>query len=223
MKSWYKTWSIVHKDLLSEMRSKETIAAVLVFALLVIVVFNFAFGNKQETAKQVAPGVLWVTFTFAGVLSLNRAFVTEKEDACFEGLLACPISRDIIFFGKAISSLIFMLIVEIIALPVFALLFNVPVLSAQIVVLTLLSTIGFVSIGTLFSAMSVNTRARELVLPVLFLPVISPVIISAVRGSGLAISGEPWSGLATWFGIIAAFDAIFIIISFLVFSFVIEE
>lgn len=223
MKSWRKIWAIVWKDLLSEMRTKETISSVLVFTLLVIVVFNFAFGSSPVLMKQIAPGVLWVTFTFAGVLSLNRAFIIEKEDASFEGLMACPVSRDIIYFGKAISSLIFMLIVEVIALPVFAFLFNLPVLSLAVATITLLSTIGFVAVGTLFSAMAVNTKARELVLPILFLPVVSPVVISAVRGSGLAISGEPWSSLTSWFEIIVAFDAIFVIASFLVFSYVIEE
>lgn len=223
MKSWRKIWAIVWKDLLSEMRTKETILSVLVFTLLVIVVFNFAFGSNQELLKQIAPGILWIMFTFAGVLSLNRAFIIEKEDTAIEGLMACPINRELIYFGKAISSLIFMLIVEVIALPVFALLFNLPVLSLAVAAITLLSTIGFVAVGTLFSAMAVNTRARELVLPILFLPVVSPVVISAVNGSGLAISGEPWSNLMSWLEIIVAFDVIFVIAAFLVFPYVIEE
>ncbi len=223
MKSWRKIWAIVWKDLLSEMRTKETISSVLVFTLLVIVVFNFAFGSSQALMKQIAPGILWVTFTFAGVLSLNRAFIIEKEDASFEGLMASPVSRDAIYFGKAISSLIFMLIVEVIALPVFSFLFNIPVLSLAVATLTLLSTIGFVAVGTLFSAMAVNTKARELVLPILFLPVVSPVVISAVKGSAMAISGEPWSSLASWLQIIVAFDVIFIGVSYVVFPYVIEE
>jgi heme exporter protein B len=116
-----------------------------------------------------------------------------------------------------------MLIIEAIALSIFAFLFNLPVLSLQIVAITVLTTVGFVAVGTLFSALAVNTKAREMVLPVLFLPIIVPIIISAVKASGLAFSGESWSGLSSWIQIIAAFDAVFLVASFLTFAFIIEE
>jgi heme exporter protein B len=222
MKFWGQVAGIVWKDMTSEIRTRESLTSVLVFTLLVIVIFNFAFSH-QETMKLVAPGILWVTFAFAGVLSLNRAFVMEKEGGCMEGLLACPVSREAIYLGKMLGSLIFMLIVEVIALPIFALLFNLPVLSPELVVTTFLATVGFVAIGTTFAAMALNTRAREMVLPILFLPLVSPIIISAVEASGLAISGESWSSMTAWFEIIIAFDVIFVVASYLVFAFVIEE
>lgn len=140
-----------------------------------------------------------------------------------EGLMACPISREVIYVGKMLGSLLFMLFVEAIVLPIFALLFNLAVLSPQLITVTFLTTLGFVAVGTLFSAMAVNTRAREMVLPVLFLPIVAPIIISAVNATGLALSGEPWSILFPWLGIIAAFDIIFLVASFLVFNFIIEE
>ena len=171
----------------------------------------------------VAPGILWATFAFAGVLSLNRAFIPEKEQDCLEGLMACPISREAIYVGKMLASLLFMLIIEAIALPAFAFLFNLPVLTLPIVTITILATIGFVAVGTLFSALAINTRAREMVLPILFLPVVVPVIISAVNASRLALSGKPWNELAPWLQIIGVFDVIFLVVSFLVFSYVIEE
>jgi heme exporter protein B len=157
------------------------------------------------------------------VLGLNRAFTMEKEGGCMEGLLACPVSRETIYLGKMLGSLIFMLVVEVIALPVFALLFNLPILSAGVVVITFLTTVGFVAVGTTFSAMAVNTRAREMVLPVLFLPVVSPIIISAVEASSVVFSGGSWGAMATWLEIIVAFDVIFIVASYLAFAFVIEE
>lgn len=223
MRFWPTTMAIVRKDILAEVRSREGISPVLVFTLLVIVIFNFAFSAGQDTMNLVAPGILWGTFAFAGVLSLNRAFIVEREEGCLEGLMACPISREVIYFGKAIGSLLFMLVVEAIALPIFALLYNLPVLSWEIIGITLLATIGFVSVGTLFSAMAVNTKARELVLPLLFLPMVSPVIIAAVKASALALSGEPWGEMTSWIGIIVAFDTVFIVASWLIFNFVVEE
>ncbi len=223
MSFWRKVIAITWKDALSEMRTREIIFSVLVFTLLVIVIFNFAFGTRPETMGLVAPGMLWTTFAFAGVLSLNRSFIPEKEQGCLEGLMACPISREAIYVGKMLSSLLFMLIIEAIALPIFALLFNLAVLSLQLITITVLTTIGFVAVGTLFSALAVNTKAREMILPILFLPIVIPIIISAVKASGLALSGEPWSGLSPWLQIIGAFDVIFLVVSFLTFAFVIEE
>ncbi len=219
---WRKVIAITWKDTLSEMRTREIIFSVLVFTLLVILIFNFAFAASQETMALVAPGILWVTFAFAGVLSLNRAFILEKEEGCLEGLMVCPISREVIYVGKMLGSLLFMLIIEAIALPIFAFLFNL-VLSLQLVAITVLTTVGFVTVGTLFSALAVNTKAREMVLPILFFPIVIPLIIFAVKASGLALSGEPWNSLFSWLLIIAAFDAIFLVVSFLIFAFVIEE
>ena len=223
MRFWGKVIAITWKDVLSEMRTKEIVFSVLTFTFLVIVIFNFAFSASQETMRLVAPGILWVTFTFAGILSLNRSFIPEKEDGCLEGLMACPISREVIYVGKVLGSLLFLLIIEIIALPIFALLFNLPLLSAQFVTITFLATVGFVAVGTLFSALAVNTKAREMVLPILFLPVVVPIIISAVKASELALSGESWSGLSPWLQVIGAFDAIFLVVSFWVFNYIIEE
>ena len=202
MRFWYKVIAITWKDTLSEMRTKEIISSVLVFTLLVIVIFNFAFGANPETISLVAPGILWVTFTFAGVLSLNRSFIPEKEQGCLEGLMACPISREVIYVGKMLGILLFMLIIEAIALPIFAFLFNLAVLSLQMVTIVVLATIGFAAVGTLFSALAVNIKAREMVLPILFLPIVISVIISAVKASGLALSGKSWDYLSPWLGIV---------------------
>jgi heme exporter protein B len=220
---WRKMLAITWKDILSEFRSREIIISVLVFTILVIIIFNFAFGSTAATMKITAPGMLWVTFTFAGVLSLNRSFIMEREEGCIEGLMVSPVSREVIYAGKMVGSFIFLLIVEIVALPTFAFLFNLNVLTPQIITTTFLATLGFVSCGTLFSALAVKTKARELVLPILFLPIMVPVIIAAVKASQLALNGKSWGDLATWLGIIGSFDAVFLVVSFWMFNFVIEE
>jgi heme exporter protein B len=215
--------AIARKDVVAELRSREIITSVLVFGILVLIIFNFAFTVDAATMTLLAPGVLWVAFTFAGVLALNRSFIPEKEDDCLEGLLACPAGRETIYLGKMLGSLLFMPMVEAVIMPVFALLFDINVFRAEVLIVTILGTVGFTAVGTVFSALAVNTRAREMVLPVLFLPVVSPIIIAAVESSALALSGGGFRDMMIWLIIITAFDIIFLTVPFLVFSYVIEE
>ena len=216
-----KVLSILWKDILSELRTRDIVISMLVFALLVIVIFNFAFD--PERLGLVASGVLWIAFTFAGVLGLSRSFVLEKDKGCLEGLMLCPVDRDVIYFGKMLGSLIFILVVAVIVLPIFFILFNLPIFKPELGLIVVLATIGFASVGTLFSAMSVNTKAREIMLPILFFPIVAPVIIAAVKATELVLTGESWSSLSSWLLVIVAFDAIFLVVSSLVFEFVIEE
>jgi len=137
--------------------------------------------------------------------------------------MLCPVDRSLIYLGKMLSIVVFMLVVEAIILPVFVILLDQPLFTPQLAVIALLATIGFAAVGTLFSALAVNTRARDVMLPLLFLPVASPVIIAAIKSSGLALSGESWGAIASWLGVMAAFDVIFLVVSPLVFEFVIEE
>jgi len=223
VKFWSHVVTIAWKDILSELRAREIISSVLVFAVLVLVIFNFTFNPSQLLITQIAPGILWVAFVFSGVLALNRAFVPEKEENCLEGLICCPVEREAIYIGKALGSLFFMLLVEAIVLAAFALLFNIAVFQPEIITVILLATVGIVAVGTLFSALAVNTRAREMVLPILFLPIITPVIIAAVKASELALSGKSWSDMTSWLIMLIAFDVIFTVVSFMVFPYIIEE
>lgn len=218
-----KAFAIFWKDILSEFRTKEIATSVLVFALLVLVIFSFALEPGSGTVELVAPGVLWVSFTFAGVLGLNRTFAAEKENSCLEGLMLCPVDRGIIYWGKLLGSFSFMLVVEAIITPIFLILFDLPILMPRLALIIVLTTVGFASVGTLFSALAANTRARDIMLPILFLPIVIPVLIAAVEASELILDGEPWSDLSSWLQIIIAFDAIFLVVSALVFEFVIEE
>ncbi len=218
-----KVVAILWKDILSELRTKEIAASVLFFAILVIVVFSFAFDPEDDTMGLVAPGVLWVAFTFAGVLGLNRMFAMEKEKGCLEGLMLCPVDRDIIYWGKMAGSFIFMLIVEVIVTPIFLILFDLPLFMPELALIAVLATTGFVSVGTLFSALATNTRAKDVLLPILFFPIVIPVIICAVKASEVAFDGKPFGDMLSWLGIMGAFDVIFLVVSALVFEFVIEE
>ena len=214
---------IVWKDLLLELRSKDLVVSIVVFGLLVVVVFNFALNNTPGMSEELAPGILWAAFAFSAILAMNRAFVRDQEQGGLEGLLISPVSRDAIFLGKALTSLIFMLLVEAVLLPVYAVMLDFSALSWYLLLTIFLGTLGFAVVGTLFSAMSVQTRSREIMLPVLFFPVLLPVIIAAVEASTRAVGGETFIGLGRWLPLIGVFDAIFLVICPWVFSFVVEE
>ncbi len=214
---------ILWKDLLLELRSRDIVVSVALFGFLMAVVFNFALSVNPQFVNPLAPGILWVAFAFAGVLAMNRAFVREKEQGGLEGLLLTPVSRDAIFFGKALVSFFVMLIVEAVLLPVFAAMLGFSALSWMLALTIVLATLGFATVGTLFSAMAVQTRSREIMLPVLFFPIILPVLIGAVEASGQAINGAPSGAFGRWLPLIGAFDAIFMVICPWAFSFVVEE
>ncbi len=214
---------LVWKDILLELRSRELVVSVLVFGLVVAVVFNFALNATPQRVTALAPGILWVTFAFSGIMATNRAFVREREQGGLEGLLLTPVSRDAIFLGKAAASFVFMLLVEAVLTPVFAGLLNFSAASVTLVLTIVLATLGFALVGTLFSAISVQTRSREILLPVLFFPVILPVLVGAVESTKQAMGGETIVGLSHWLPLLGAFDAVFLVICPWGFSLVVEE
>ncbi|TET45161.1 hypothetical protein E3J59_04185 [Candidatus Aerophobetes bacterium] len=220
-----KVWLIIRKDLTLELRTKEILSSMFIFTLLVMVIFNFSFQGEKTDIKRLSSGILWVAFTFAGVLGLSRSFIFEKDEHCLDGLLLSPIDRGSIYLGKMLANLIFMLIVEAIIFPVFAVFFDFDILYLipQLIPIFFLSTLGFAAVGTIFSAISVNTRTREIMLPLLLFPVMVPVIISAVRSTANVLKGGPFAETVSWLKLLIAFDAIFLVISFLSFDFVMEE
>lgn len=215
--------AILWKDISAELRTKEMFSSMFVFAFLAIVVFNFAFELRADNVRQVAPGILWVAFSFAGVLGLNRSFILEKDRGCLEGLLLSPLDRSLVYFAKVLSNLLFMLVVEALSLPIFTALFNLPLLRLDLGVVILLGTVGFASVGTLFSAMVVNTRAREVLLPVLLFPIVTPVLIASVKLTGGLLDGLPLLAMGNWLRLVGAFDAIFLAVSYMTFDYVVEE
>ena len=220
---WRATLAILWKDLLLEVRTKDIITSLVVFAILVVVIFNFAFPPIPGVIALVTPGILWVAFTFAGILGLNRVFVLEKDRGNLEGLMLAPVGRDAIYFGKMLGSFLFMLIVEALILPIFTVLFNIPLWNVEFLLMMLLATLGFAAVGTVFSAIAINTRSREVMLPVLFFPIVLPVVIGAVQMTGMSLQGDSWSTMFRWLQLVIAFDVIFLVVSSLTFEYVLEE
>ena len=216
---------LIWKEVTAEFRTRELISSMLLFSLLVVVIFNFTFEPGSQAAAEAAPGILWVAFTFAGVLGLHRAFSREVENNCLHGLMLAPIDRGLIFLGKMSGNLIFILIIEIFTLPLFAVLFNVSLLPGLIplVVILLLATLGFAAVGTLFSAIAINTRTREIMLPILLFPVEVPVILAAVNATAAVLNGKDWAAIAGWLKILLAFDLLFVMVCYVTFEYVLEE
>ena len=220
---WSTVSAILWKDIIAELRGKDIVTSVLGFAILSLVIFNFALRPSPRLTTEVAPGILWVAFTFAGVLGLTRAFVLEKDQGNLQGLLLTPTGRDALYIGKMLASLLFMLVSEVILLPVFAILFNISPFQPGLLLVIFLATVGFAAIGTLFSAMAVNTRSREIMLPMLFLPVVVPVIIGAVVASEVSLRGGGWSEMAQWVQLILVFDILAVLFSAFSFNYVLED
>ena len=219
---WEPIATLLWKDVVLELRTKDIVVSVLVFALLVIVVFSFAVEPTPQTVAVVAPGVLWVAFTFGGVLGLTRSFALEKEGGNLHGLMLAPIGRDTVFFGKMLGNFLFMTVIEIAVFPVFVVLFDISFDLPELIPVALLATLGVASVGTLFSAMAVNTRSREVMLPLLFFPAVVPVIVAAVEASGVIIEGGGLD-LDRWVPLLAVFDAVFLVVCPVAFSLVVEE
>ena len=215
--------AIVAKDVASELRTREVLSSTFVFAILVIVVFNFAFELKLDNTEAVAAGVLWVAIAFAGMLGLNRSFITEKDRGSMEGLLLCPVDRSAIYLGKMVGNLLFMVAMEVVVLPVFAAFFNLSVFSLRLLLIVLLGTLGFAAVGTLFSAVAVHTRTREVMLPILLLPVAVPVLVAAVKATSDAIASIPPPVEGPWIGVLVAFDVVFLTAALLTFEYVFQE
>ena len=220
-----KVWTIFDKDFLTERRTKESFSAMFVFGVLVLVIFNFTMNPDTEQTLQIGPGILWVAFTFAGTLGLNRAFAAESENGNFQALMMLPIDKGAIYLGKLLSGCVFMFVTELFILPLFILFFNLSIFQEipSLLLICLLGTLGFISTGTIFSAIAMNTKMREVLLPVLLFPVAIPSIIASVEATGIILRGETISEAMDWIKILAAFDFIIIVTSFLTFEYVLEE
>ena len=215
--------TLVLKDILLEVRNKEAVSSILLFGFLVAIIFNFAFDPTPKMVGLIVPGIIWVSFTFAGVLGFNRSFVLEKDNGSIDGLMLCPVSRDVIYFGKLIGIVIVLLFMEILLLPVFAILYDFPLFIPELLIIAVLATIGFSAVGVLFSAIAVNTRSRVAILPLIILPLTIPVIIAAVEATSAIIYGDALGSVGRWWQLLAAFDVILLVLSSILFGAVLEE
>lgn len=217
--------ALLRKDLQIEFRTKETLAALLLLGLLTLVVLSFAFDPTSELRAEAAPGALWVAVVFAGVLGLNRSFLAERDNECLQGLLLCPVDRGTIYLAKTLGNFLFMMAAQLAIVPIFVFFFNLPVSPALggIFLCLGLGLLGFAAIGTLFAAISVRTRAREVMLPLLLLPLAVPIFIAGVKVSGRLLAGKPLADVAPWLNLMVGFDVIFLVVGWLVFEYAVEE
>ena len=224
MRAFFRTAAAIYaKDLRVEARTRESVIAVAVFGLLAAFIFRFAFDPNPRIIASVGPGIIWVAYLFAGVLALGRTFVVERDRGTLDGLILSPAGREAIYLGKVAGAFTLMVVVEALLLPAFVVLHGLPVFNPWFIAMALLATLGFASVGTLFSAIAAHTRAREVLLPLLFLPVVFPVVIGAVAASASIFQGEGWASFGRWFQLMLAFDALFLVISSLAFEYVLED
>jgi heme exporter protein B len=221
----FGAWLIARKDLTIEFRTRSAFFSAVVFALLALVIFYYAWDPTAVTASDLAPGVLWVIFTFSGLLGLHRSFGVEATDHAIDGLLASPVSREAIFLGKAIANLIFVGAVQLIAIPALVLFYNLPLdrVAGPLAAIAILAAIGLVAVGTLFSAMAVNTRLAELLLPMLALPFFVPVVTAAAQATAKLLSGRPVIEAGAWLKLLLAFDIVFVAACTLAYPFTVED
>jgi heme exporter protein B len=220
-----KLWTIFRKDVRIEFRTKDSLTSMLFFGIVVLVIFNFAFGALYTTVRSAIPGILWVAFTFSGTLGLNRLFAAEKENGCLEGLMMTPADRGTIYLGKMAAASFFMLISEAVIFTVALILFNLTVWKEipYLVLVFCLGTLGFAAIGTLLSAIAVNTKLREVLLPLMLFPVILPILIYAVEATDIILNAGDYGALKLPLTVMAVFTIVLGTVSFLLFEHVLEE
>ena len=215
---------VAWKDLLVERRSKETLNALLFFSLLLLFVFQFALGPDRDRLAGVLPGVLWLGFILSALLALGRTFLLEREHDCWEGLLLAPGDKSAIYLGKLAANLALMAVVETLVLGLFVIFFDIDLRRAfpGLALVVALGTLGLGAVGTLFAAMTAHVRAREVLFPVLLLPVQIPVLLATVKATEALLLGEPLGAVAHWLKLLAAADVIYVVIGLLTFDAVLE-
>ncbi len=217
---------LVKKDALHEIKSGGAAVSMLAFSLLIVVLFSFAIGQMLSSNRELGASILWVTILFSSTLGLNYAFSVDKQHHCLQALMLTPIDRGIFYLGKVISNLIFISIIELFIVPLFLTFFNYPILQsiAPLALVLFLGTCGIVSVGTLLSAISTSTKKRDILLPLILFPIVIPVLIGSIRCTTLIFNGISVRAEAfNWLSMLAAFDVLFLVVSFLIFEFVLEE
>jgi heme exporter protein B len=220
---WQAALSITRKDLRAELRSRELVNTMGLFALLSVLIFSFALELDRVARQEAVSGVLWVTVVFASILGLNRSMAMEREQGSLDALLMAPISRTAIFAGKLLGNFLFTLIVGLLLLPLMSMLYNLPLVQAWMLLVLLLGIAGFSTVGTLLATMTVQARARESLLPIVMLPLTLPVLLAVVRASTAILSNAPQEDWIAWPQILVVADVVYLTLCFLLFEYVIES
>ena len=222
-KYFYHLFVMVRKDFLLEVRSKDVVLPVFIFSFLVVVTFNFALESTPNTANLIVPGILWVSVLFGAMVGFGRMFLSESEQGAFQGLLTAPIGRDVIFFGKVISNVLFLLLIESILLPILVILFNVTLSPLYMLYVSIPALFGISLSGMLFASISMNMRAKEVMLPILFLPVVVPIILGAVESTYAVMNGDNLDQFLKWITLMIVFDLIYSVLGPVSFTMIVED
>jgi heme exporter protein B len=215
--------SIIRKDFQAEWRSRELVGSMGLFALLSVLVFSFALELDRVARSESISGVLWVTIVFASILGLNRSMAMERDQGNLDALLLAPINRAAIFVGKLVGNFVFTLVIGLLLLPLMTILYNVNLISGWLIAVLVLGTLGFTTLGTLLAAMTVQTRSREALLPIVMMPILLPLLLAGVRASTAILNGTPQTDWIQWVQIVVVLDVVYVTMCFLLFEFVVEE
>ncbi len=225
MKTPFRTavLAIVGKDLRAEIRSRELLSVMAIFAVLCILVFSFALELDRVAREEAISGVLWVTLVFASLLGFNRSLALEGDQGNLDAMLLAPVSRPAIFFGKLLSNYLFTLIVALVILPLMTVIYNSNLLEGWLILTTVVGVFGFSSIGTLLAMLTLHTRSREAMMPIAMLPVALPLLLTAVRASTNILNDAPAREWLVWLQLLAAVTVIYLVLCWLLCGFVLEE
>jgi heme exporter protein B len=224
MKNWFKTVrTLVWKDLVQEWRSRDILTAILAFAVLALFIFNYAMELTPTNRAEVASGMLWVVILFAGTLGLNRSFTAEQDQGCFDGLVMAVPDLSAIYVAKALTNFLMMVLLTALVIPLYSVLYNQSMFIPSFIGILLLGSWGYTAAGTLISGMTVQTRMRDLLLPILLFPLLMPVNMAVVKAAGGILSGLPASEILVWVRLLVVYDVIVSVVGVIVFEYVIQE
>lgn len=216
-------WALIKKDLIQEWRSKDIISAMLAFAVLTLFIFNYALSLSPQAQASIATGIVWVLVVFAGTLGINRSFSAEQDQGCFDALLLGAPDLSLVYLAKMLSNFLIMGLLALFLLPVYSLLYNFSLFNGLFVGLILLGAWAYSAMATLLAGLSVQTRMRDMLLPVLLFPLLMPVNIAVVKAGTAILEGLPFADISICFTLLAAYAVIITTISSMVFEYVIKE
>ena len=218
-------WAIARKDALAELRGRQAAGSTLFFAALVLLLFGFALGPDAQRLTEAAPGLLWLAIVFGGLLTVARLHQLEADDGALEELARYPVERRAIYLGKAVAGLGAMILLGGLLLPVVAILYGIDLAGAwlPLVATLLLGAVGFAAVGTFYAGATVRMRAREVMLPLLMLPVIAPLLLAAVKATTAALGGDPFGELGAWLQLLAGFDVVMLVAGAATYGYLLEE
>ena len=219
---WQVVTTVAKKDLRAEIRGRELVSAMFLFAMMAVLIFSFALELDREAGKDAVAGVLWVTIIFSGMLGLSRSLAVEKDKGSLDALLVAPVHRSAIFYGKMLANFVFVMVIAVLLMLLLTILFNTNLFLWQMMIIILLGCVGFTTTGTLVASISIHARARETALPILLLPVVLPILLSAVRASTALLSGMDQAEWLPWLQILAMVDLAFLTATYFLFDYIAE-